>query len=152
MNITKLKELGHGIECQVYKVNVKIVCKSFVTRLTNEPRPKRAEFAYRMQKVAYRYNLAPRPLALEDNQVYSEYAESFESMRYSGTWYDFQQTQEFKEFIKRLENILGRFVDSHSGNIARLSNGKLCCIDFGICGFTLSRIGNMLAKKLKIKY
>lgn len=152
MNTTTLKRLGQGVECQVYEVNSKIVCKVFVERFGEKrPQPKQAAFAYRMQKIAYRAKLAPRPLALENNQYYSERAESFDSIGYNGNWYNVKDTREFQEFIKQLENIFGgSFSDSHSGNIARLPDGRMCLIDFGICGFTYSKIGELLAGRLAI--
>lgn len=151
MNTTGLKQLGHGMECKVFEVNVKIVCKDFSTRIENQSQSKRAEFAYRMQRIAYRYGLAPRPLALEYNQYYSEHAKTLDNMGYAGSWQDMQNTEEFQKFIVRLQDIFGVFCDSHSGNIARLPNGNLCCIDFGICGFERSKIGKLLIKKLGIE-
>lgn len=152
MNTAGLKQLGHGMECKVFEVNFKIVCKDFSTRRENQPQPKRAEFAYRMQRIAYRYGLAPRPLALEYNQYYSERAESFNDIGYSGFWSNIENTEEFQGFIGRLQDIFGSFRDSHSGNIARKPNGDLCCIDFGVCGFTCSKIGKLLIEKLGIKF
>ena len=152
MDITTLKRIGYGVECQVYEINSKIVCKVFKQRHKGQnPQPKQAEFAYRMQRIAYRYGLAPRPLALEDNQYYSERAESFDIIGYSGSWYKFKDTQEFQEFIDQVFEVLGDYRDSHSGNIARLLNGKLCCIDFGVCGFKHSKIGKLLTEKIGIE-
>ena len=156
MNTTELKELGYGIECKVYEVNSDIVCKDFRRRYPEPtPQPERAKFAYRMQRIAYRYGLAPRPLAIEYNQYYSERAESFDLLNdcsYWGSWYDFKATREFREFMKRINYVFGgTFRDTHQGNIARLPNGKLCCIDFGVCGFRHSKIGELLAKKLGIE-
>ena len=152
IDTAELKRIGYGVECQVYEVNSKIVCKVFKQRYKGQnPQPKRAEFAYRMQRIAYRYSLAPRPLAIEYNQYYSERVESFDILRYNGSWYAFKGTQEFQEFIDQMFEILGDYRDSHSGNIARLPNGKLCCIDFGVCGFKHSKIGKLLAEKIGIE-
>lgn len=149
MNTTGLKRIGQGIECQVYEVNTQIVCKNFAKRYSdNAPEPKRAQFAYRMQRIAYRYGLAPRPLAIEDNQYYSERAESFDDSKAS--WLN-KDTREFEEFMERMFKVLGDFRDNHSGNIARLSDGRLCCIDFGVCGFQYSRIGMLLMDKIGIE-
>lgn len=152
MNTTELKRLGFGVECEVFEVNSQIVCKSFAyCRDRDRPEPKRAQFAYRMQRIAHRYGLAPRPLAIEGNQYYSERAESFTNTGYEGNWCDFKESEEFQEFVKQLKNAFrGWYSDDHSGNIARLPNGKLCCIDFGVCGMKSSKLGQLLADKLGI--
>ena len=153
MNITGLNRLGFGVECQVYEVNDKIVCKNFARGREKppHPEPKRAQFAYRMQKIAYRYGLAPRPLAIEHNQYYSERATSVDITGYDGLRFRFKESKEYQKFSKQLEKIIGgEFADGHSGNIARLPNGELCCIDFGICGMSLTKIGKLLADKIGI--
>ncbi len=151
MNTEGLNKLGYGVECQVYEVNSKIVCKNFTTTSINlHPEPEQAQFAYRMQRIAHRYGLAPRALAIEGNQYYSERVDSLFDM--GGCTYEFKESEEFQEFAKQVKKALGGdYADNHSGNIGRLPDDKLCVIDFGICGMAYSKIGKLLAAKIGLK-
>jgi len=150
MNTTELQQLGAGIECRVYKVNDYIVCKVYADRYCNHrPEPKQAEFAYRMQRIAHRAGLAPRALALENNQYYSERVECMSSEMSSKKWYSVKNSLKFKDLQERIDELFGGEVfDLHSGNIGYLSSGELCLIDFGAIGFLHTVLGQLLINKL----
>lgn len=139
--------IGKGIECQVYLiVKDKLVCKIFMNHAE-------AEYSYRLQRIAYRAGIAPQPMGFEYNYYFSRFAGSITTTK-GMKKFNIYSSKKFKDFIEEVVNIFGgRWSDLHRGNVGVLKIQGIVqffVIDFGVCGFETTVLGQQLSIKLNV--
>lgn len=126
----EIKEhIGGGVECEVYNIGDNIVYKEYADANT-------ARFAFEMQQIAYNNGIGPMVIAVDKNGYYSERVKPLGTGKTTIKWKQLEKSLEYENFRENIFEVFGDyFLDNHNGNIARLSDGKLCLIDFGGFGF-----------------
>lgn len=128
-----MQKIGEGIECEVFDAGDSAVYKKY-------RQPENARFAFELQTLASKHNLAPKTISFDEIGYYSEKVFVLEKIQSQNRIFNWQEIDKEKEKLReKLEVLFGEVVnDLHRGNIGITKKGFIC-IDFGI-GFTHTQV------------
>ena len=148
------KYIGQGIECYVYDMGDGRVYKDFdrLEFLEHHEKIKYAAVSHELQTIAAEYGLAPAVYELDGIGYYCEKVVCLGDLigtKDHAQYYALRQ--QMPALLKKLSEVFdGRMFDNHNGNFGVLSNGRLCLIDFGVIGFSKTKVCRTLREKYEM--
>ena len=138
-------EIGLGIECYVHETGVGTVYKDYrrLEHISYGERVRYTRICFELQSIAAEQGLAPKVYYLADTGYYCEKVALYEELTKRNTY-----QEERVALCKDIDELFGgHWFDNHPANFGILVDGRLCVIDFGLCGFVQTDTGKRLKEK-----